>query len=182
MAPGDEISGVQIGELLPVGIQTPGEGGGAENFLGKRLKGSVQPRHRRARVGSQCMLIRVNRAPVMTLWAVVVAEHMGFDEEEAPTMGRVVAGLNAYSKGKALGIYTPHPKTVKEERKRLEGEAILHVDLLHRAVPVVRTPTALRPIRVGDLAVRGGLNCQQVQAGAPPVGCGVPHTPSSTSP
>ena len=63
------------------------------------------------------MLIRVNRAPVMTLWAVVVAEHMGFDEEEAPTMGRVVAGLNAYAKVKALGSYVPHPKTVKEERK-----------------------------------------------------------------
>ena len=92
------------------------------------------------------MVIRVNRAPVMTLWAAVVAEHLGFDEDEALTMGRVVAGLNAYAKGKALGIYAPHPKTVKEERKRLEGEAVLHVDLLHRAVPVVRTPAGLRAV------------------------------------
>jgi hypothetical protein len=82
----------------------------------------------------------------MTLWAAVVAEHLGFDEDEALTMGRVVAGLNAYSKGKALGIYTPHPKTLKEERKRLEGEDALHVDLLHRAVPVVRTPEGLRAV------------------------------------
>jgi hypothetical protein len=82
----------------------------------------------------------------MTLWAAVVAEHLGFDENEALTMGRVVAGLNAYAKGKALGIYAPHPKTVKEERKRLEGEAILHVDLLHRAVPVVRTPAGFRAV------------------------------------
>jgi hypothetical protein len=92
------------------------------------------------------MVIKVNRAPVMTLWAAVVAEHLGFDQDEALTMGRVVAGLNAYSKGRALGIYTPHPKTVKEERKRLEGEAVLHVDLLRRAVPVVRTPTGLRAV------------------------------------
>jgi hypothetical protein len=35
---------------------------------------------------------------------------------------------------------------VKEERKRLEGEAVLHVDLLRRAVPVVRTPTGLRAV------------------------------------
>jgi hypothetical protein len=35
---------------------------------------------------------------------------------------------------------------VKEERKRLEGEAMLHVDLLHRAVPVVRTPGGLRAV------------------------------------
>jgi hypothetical protein len=35
---------------------------------------------------------------------------------------------------------------VKVERKRLEGEAVLHVDLLHRAVPVVRTPAGLRAV------------------------------------
>jgi hypothetical protein len=92
------------------------------------------------------MVIKVNRAPVMTLWAAVVAEHLGFDQDEALTLGRAVAGLNAYSKGKALGIYAPHPKAVKEERKRLEGEAVLHVDLLHRAVPVVRTPSGLRAV------------------------------------
>jgi hypothetical protein len=92
------------------------------------------------------MVIKVNRAPVLTLWAAVVAEHLGFEPDEALTMGRVVAGLNAYSKGKALGIYAPHPKTVKEERKRLEGEAVLHVDLLQRAVPVVRTPAGLRAV------------------------------------
>jgi hypothetical protein len=82
----------------------------------------------------------------MTLWAAVVAERLGLDPDEALTMGRVVAGLNAYSKGKALGIYVPHAKTVKEERKRQEGDAVLHVDLLQRAVPVVRTPSGLRAV------------------------------------
>jgi hypothetical protein len=92
------------------------------------------------------MAIKVNRAPVMTLWAAVVAEHLGFDEDEALTMGRVVAGLNAHAKGKALGLYAPHPKTVKEERRRLEEETTLHVALLHWAVPVVRTPAGLRAV------------------------------------
>jgi hypothetical protein len=63
------------------------------------------------------MVIKVNGAPVMTLWAAVVAKHLGFDEDEALTMGRVVAGLNAYAKGKALGVYAPDPKTVKEEER-----------------------------------------------------------------
>ena len=39
----------------------------------------------------------VNRAPVLTLWAAVVARRLGFDRDEALTMGRVVAGLNAYA-------------------------------------------------------------------------------------
>jgi len=45
----------------------------------------------------------VNRAPVLTLWAAVVAEVLGFKHEEALTLGRAVAGLNAYSKGFPFG-------------------------------------------------------------------------------
>jgi hypothetical protein len=41
--------------------------------------------------------VMVNRAPVLTLWAAVVAEVLGFDHDEALTLGRAVAGLNAYS-------------------------------------------------------------------------------------
>jgi hypothetical protein len=43
--------------------------------------------------------VMVNRAPVLTLWAAVVAEVLGFEHGEALTLGRAVAGLNAYSKG-----------------------------------------------------------------------------------
>ena len=52
--------------------------------------------------------LQINRAPVLTLWAAVVAERLGFTWEEALTLGRAVAGLNAYAKGKALGLFTPH--------------------------------------------------------------------------
>jgi hypothetical protein len=41
----------------------------------------------------------VNRAPVLTLCAAAVAEVLGFEHDEALTLGRAVAGLNAYSKG-----------------------------------------------------------------------------------
>ncbi|MEI7705968.1 MAG: hypothetical protein WCK73_15380 [Deltaproteobacteria bacterium] len=40
------------------------------------------------------MVIQVNRAPVLTLWAALVAERLGFDEDEALTIGQTVAGLN----------------------------------------------------------------------------------------
>jgi len=65
--------------------------------------------------------IKVNRAPVLTLWGAVVAERLGFDRGEALTLGRVVAGLDAYSKGKALGIFSPRPKQVSCSRRRLPG-------------------------------------------------------------
>lgn len=90
--------------------------------------------------------VMVNRAPVLTLWAAVVAERLGFDRDEALTMGRVVAGLNAYAKGKSLGIFKPAPEDVKRERQRLAAGTQMHVDLLHRAVPVVRTPAGLRAV------------------------------------
>ena len=90
--------------------------------------------------------IKVNRAPVLTLWAAVVAERLGFDWDEALTLGRAVAGLNAYSKGVRLGLFTPAPKEVKEKKRELREGEKLHVDLLGRAVPVVHTPDGLRAV------------------------------------
>jgi hypothetical protein len=88
----------------------------------------------------------VNRAPVLTLWAAVVAEQLGFERAEALTRGRVVAGLNAYAKGVSLGLFRPTPPEVKEQRRRLRAEDTLTVDLLHRAVPARQTPEGLRAL------------------------------------
>lgn len=46
--------------------------------------------------------IRINRAPVLTLWAAVVAERLGFEPSEALTLGRALAGLTAHAKGVRL--------------------------------------------------------------------------------
>ena len=54
---------------------------------------------------------------------------------EALTLGRVVAGLNAYSKGVSLGLLQPNPREVKEQRRKMRKEETVTVDLLHRAVP-----------------------------------------------
>src|SRR5450759_2807454 len=89
--------------------------------------------------------ISINRAPVLTLWAAIVAERLGFTHDEALTLGRAVAGLNAYSKGRALGIFKPTPKEVRAKREA-KAKQVLQVELLHRAVPVVQTPEGLRAL------------------------------------
>src|SRR5690349_9259419 len=91
--------------------------------------------------------IRVNRAPVLTLWAAVVAERLGFEREEALTLGRALAGLTAHAKGVRLGLFEPSaPEEVRERRGRLaEGER-LEVRLMGRTIPVVRTPEGLRAL------------------------------------
>lgn len=91
--------------------------------------------------------VKINRAPVLTLWAAVVAERLGFERDEALTLGRAVAGLNAYSKGRSLGIFEPGAKKeVKEKKRALEEGRTLEVDLLHRAVPVTRRDGAIRAL------------------------------------
>ena len=88
--------------------------------------------------------VRVNRAPVLTLWAAVVAQRLGFDWDEALVLGRAVAGLNAYSKGASLGLFTPAPKEVKERKRKLAEGETLQIDLLGRAITAIHTPDGLR--------------------------------------
>jgi len=91
--------------------------------------------------------ITINRAPVLTLWASVVAESLGFDPDEALTLGKAVAGLTAQSKGKRLGIFTPSPEAVRKERaKKAKAAGVLRVAILGRAVPVLHTDFGLRAV------------------------------------
>jgi hypothetical protein len=89
--------------------------------------------------------VNINRAPVLTLWATVVAERLGYDHEAALTLGKAVAGLNAQSKGRRLGIFE-EPKGPQEEREpkaRQPGEQFL-VSLLNRRVPAISTDQGVR--------------------------------------
>ena len=93
--------------------------------------------------------IQINRAPVLTLWAAVVAERMGFDREEALTLGRTLAGLNAQSKGRMIGIYkasgSARAKPHREPAVRKPAASSV-VELFDRAIPVVRTPDGIRAV------------------------------------
>src|ERR1035438_3750924 len=87
--------------------------------------------------------ILINRAPVLTLWAAVVAERLGFNHDEALSLGKALAGLNAKSKGQRLGIFKPSPKELKKVRERERGEEF-RVALLGRALPAVNTDQGVR--------------------------------------
>jgi hypothetical protein len=88
-------------------------------------------------------------AELLELRIAMAAKRLGFDRDTAPTLGKAVAGLSAHAKGVSLGLVEPTPELVREQSDRLaEGEE-LHVDILGRAVPVVRTPDGLRALNKG---------------------------------
>jgi hypothetical protein len=89
--------------------------------------------------------ILINRAPGLTLWAAIVAERLGFDHDEALSLGKALAGLNAQSKGQRLGIFHPSPKELKKVRERKPGEE-LRIELLGRALPAMNTDQGVRAV------------------------------------
>lgn len=93
-------------------------------------------------------VVQINRAPVLTLWAAVVAERLGFDRDEALTLGKCVAGLNAQAKGRRLGIFKPGKEKGKAPKGKKRGEEFW-IDLCGRAVPAVSTPDGVRAVK-GD--------------------------------
>jgi hypothetical protein len=90
--------------------------------------------------------IQINRAPVMTLWAAVVAERLGYARDEALTLGRAVAGMNAQAKAVRLGLREPAEAEKPGEKGKRAAAKPESVLLLGRAVPVVKTPKGLRSV------------------------------------
>lgn len=90
--------------------------------------------------------ISINRAPVLTLWAAVVAQRLGFDEDEALTLGKALTGLNAYSKGRRLGIFKPHEEKAKKAREKAPDERFL-IEVLGRPVPATNTGDGIRAVQ-----------------------------------
>lgn len=82
--------------------------------------------------------ISVNRAPVLTLWATVVAERLGYPPDTALTLGRFVAGSSARSKARRLGI-SDEKQDADERRARAAALKPRRqtVRLLGRDIPVV---------------------------------------------
>jgi hypothetical protein len=102
--------------------------------------------------------IKINRAPVLTLWAAVVAERLGYDEKTALTLGKAVAGLNAQSKGRKLGIYEEKTEEEKKDEKKKEKPAkVEFIEVLGRDVPAVKTPRGLRAAIKGEPVHAGSV-------------------------
>ena len=92
--------------------------------------------------------IRINRAPVLALWAAVVAQRLGHDRETALTLGQALAGLNAHAKGVRLGIFARTPADVADARHatRTAMKGVTEAELLGRRIPAVKTPDGLRAL------------------------------------
>ena len=73
--------------------------------------------------------IVVNRAPVLTLWAAVVAERLGHPADTALTLGRAVAGAAARVKARNIG---------REERKADRDADTPRLRVEHVTAPVFR--------------------------------------------
>lgn len=90
--------------------------------------------------------ISINRAPVLTLWAAIVAERLGFRRDEAMSLGKALAGLNAQAKGRRLGIFKPHEEKPHEARKKERGEEFW-IELCGRPVPARNTEDGIRAVK-----------------------------------
>ena len=99
-------------------------------------------------------VIRVNRAPVLTLWAAIVAERLGHDADAAITLGRAVAGSSARVKARAIGLEEKREDGNLRDAARAAPRQTVH--LLGRDLPVAEQngslyaldhgkPTAPRP-------------------------------------
>lgn len=100
------------------------------------------------------MAIKINRAPVLTLWGAVVAERLGYTHDEALTLGKALAGLNAQSKGRSLGIFSPaeaelEAEISKKAKEREVGKTGM-VEVVGRMIPVIQTEHGLRAAVKGD--------------------------------
>lgn len=89
--------------------------------------------------------ISINRAPVLTLWAAVVAQRLGFRWDESLSLGKALAGLNAQSKGRRLGIFKPHEEKTTAAREREHGEQFF-IELCGRPVPAKNTADGIRAV------------------------------------
>jgi len=92
-------------------------------------------------------IVKINRAPVLTLWAAIVAEREGHDPDTALTLGKAVAGLNAQKKGRMIGIFGP-PKMERGGQKPKKtglGEDYW-IQVCGRPVPAKDTEDGVRAV------------------------------------
>jgi hypothetical protein len=97
------------------------------------------------------MPLEINRAPVLTLWAAVVAERLGHPADTALTLGRAVAGYAARVKARNIG---------REERKadRDADRSGLRPD--HVTAPVFLLGKTIRLLPTTDGELRAA-DCEQ---------------------
>ena len=93
--------------------------------------------------------LRIDRAPVLTLWASVVAERLGWPHDTALTLGQAVSAMTTHVKGARPGTCArPEYRRVKPSPSlpAKSTGAICDVPLLGRIVRVAQTPKGPRAL------------------------------------
>ena len=88
--------------------------------------------------------ITIGRGPVLTLWAAVVAIRLGFDRQEALSLGKALAGITPRSTGIWLGLFDPVAPSARQRRQAMVAGDKITVDLMGIPVPAVVTPEGIR--------------------------------------
>lgn len=110
-----------------------------------RLTHSAECHDRRTR--NRMTKITINRAPVLTLWAFVVAQRLGHSRDTALTLAKSVAGMSAFAKAKSLGLAEDRDTDLGAHRRTRE-EAQKSVAFMGRRIPVA--PSQSGPFAVAD--------------------------------
>ncbi|KAF7301739.1 Glutamine synthetase [Mycena indigotica] len=100
----------------------------------------------------------VNRAPLLTAWATLVAEKLGFQREEALSIASVFTEMNAISKGIALGKFKKNAANGMEASTKGTQP---YVDLMGRrcsSVSPYRYLTSARPLYQNQTSQWRGLS------------------------
>ena len=133
--------------------------------------------------------ILINRAPVLTLWAAVVAEKtFSVSFTEALSLGSAVASVTARGKGMSIGIFR---KEDDSESRAVVVECDREYDLLGTEIRARSTPSGIRavgengeesdPYRTWRLLNRRfgnylGLVCREFRSAAQAAGDSLPET------
>jgi hypothetical protein len=94
-------------------------------------------------------MIKVGRPPVLVLWGIVVAERLGFERDEALTLGRALIGLGGNPTYRPPDVFAPTPEGVRLQRAKLGPGQKLQVGLMHRAIVVMGAREGLRAMSKG---------------------------------
>ncbi|MGZ5940070.1 MAG: hypothetical protein ACXWLD_08630 [Rhizomicrobium sp.] len=90
--------------------------------------------------------ITINRAPVLSLWAFVVAKRLGHSHDTALTLAKAIAGMSAYAKAKSLGLVEEREPGERKEKPEARARFIV---FMGRRIPVAQSPS-------GPLALASG--------------------------
>jgi hypothetical protein len=92
--------------------------------------------------------IAINRAPVLTLWASIVAERLGYSRATALTLGKTIAGKVAFSKAQTIGRARKREPNTSSQSKPA-GEKTKLLAFMGRHCTMIETASGMMAISEG---------------------------------